>query len=139
MGGIIITLHHLTLAQHLLALVFQLTYGSALGAMFGPIGRLRALLLALLAAIGFASLTRPWEHGVLLVLCAIGAVGLFIAAAWALSALGAQSHRPAALLSTAPVVDTPAPVQALPPQRSTASVAVRAVQTVKRRRRPRTV
>lgn len=86
------TLHQLTLAQHLLGLVFLLSYGTALGSMFGRTGRLRALALALLAAAGFAALTQPWEYGVLLVACAIGGIGLFIAAAWALSAVAAPDR-----------------------------------------------
>ena len=86
------TLHQLTLAQHLLGLVFLLSYGTALGSMFGRTGRLRALALALLAAAGFAALTQPWEHGVLLVACAIGGIGLFIAAAWAISAVAAPDR-----------------------------------------------
>jgi hypothetical protein len=81
------TLHQLTLAQYLLAMVFLLGYSTALGSIFGPTGRLRALLMSLLAAAGFAALTRPWEHGVLLALCGIGGVGLFIAMTWAFSAI----------------------------------------------------
>lgn len=79
------TLHQLSLEQHLLAMVFLLGYGCALGSMFSTAGRLRAAALALLAAAAFAALTRPWEHGVLLVGCAIGGLALFIAAAWLLS------------------------------------------------------
>lgn len=86
------TLHQLTLAQHLLGLAFLLSYGTALGSMFGRTGRLRALALALLAAAGFAALTQPWEHGVLLVACAIGGIGLFIAVAWALSTIAASDR-----------------------------------------------
>lgn len=81
------TLDQLTLEQYLLALVFLLSYGAALGSMFGAAGRLRACLLALPAAAGFVALTQPWEHGVLLVLCAIGGIGLFIASSYAFSAL----------------------------------------------------
>lgn len=86
------TLHQLTLAQHLLGLVFLLSYGTALGSMFGRTGRLRALALALLAAAGFAALTQPWEHGVLLVACAIGGIGLFIAIAWVFSTVAASKR-----------------------------------------------
>lgn len=86
------TLHQLTLAQHLLGLVFLLSYGTALGSMFGRTGRLRALALALLTGAGFAALTHPWEHGVLLVACAIGGIGLFIAVAWTLSAIAASDR-----------------------------------------------
>lgn len=126
------TLHQLTLAQYLLALVFLLGYGTALGAMFGPIGRLRALLLALLAAAGFAALTQPWEHGVLLLMCAIGGIGLFIAIAWAFSAITA-SDRWAAMPTAASRTGRS------PELRDAATLAVvQAARAVKRRRRHRT-
>ncbi len=89
MGELNQTLQRLSLEQHLLALVFLLSYGTALGSMFSPVGRLRSASLALLAAAGFAALTHPWQHGVLLVGGAIGGVAVFIAAAWALSRVGA--------------------------------------------------
>ena len=81
------TLKHLSLEQHALALMFLLAYGVSLGSLLGPIGRLRCLLMALLAAGAFAARTDPWEHGVLLMLGAIGGLGLFIGLAWLLSAL----------------------------------------------------
>lgn len=127
------TLNQLTLEQHLLAAVFLLGYGTALGSMFGPIGRRRALLLAMLAAVGFAALTHPWEHGVLLVLCAIGGVGLFIAVASAFSAIAALDRR---------VATPPNSFRAggsSPDLRDAAAQAVaRAAHAVKRRRRHRT-
>ena len=127
------SLQQLTLAQHLLGLVFLLSYGTALGSMFGAAGRLRALALALLAAAGFAALTRPWELGVLLVVCAIGAIGLFIAVAWAFSAITAParwaSGKPAPMRSRSPS----------PELRDAATSAVaRAARQVKRRRHHRT-
>lgn len=89
MGELNQTLQRLSLEQHLLALVFLLSYGTALGSMFSTVGRLRSASLALLAAAGFAALTHPWQHGVMLVGGAIGGVAVFIAAAWALSRVGA--------------------------------------------------
>lgn len=94
MGELNTTLHRLTLEQHLLAAIFLFGYGSALGSMFGPKGRLRAAMLALLAAVAFAARTQPWEHGVLLVGCAIGGVAVFIALAWALGRIGAHRGLP---------------------------------------------
>lgn len=126
------TLHQLTLAQYLLALVFLLGYGTALGSMFGRTGRLRALLLALLAAAGFAALTQPWEHGVLLVLCAIGGVGVFIAIAWAFSAITGFDR-----WAAAPEAATR--TGRSPELRDAAALAMaRAARAVKRRRRHRT-
>lgn len=95
MGELNTTLHRLTLEQHLLAGIFLFGYGSALGSMFGPKGRLRAAVLALLAAVAFAARTQPWEHGVLLVGCAIGGVAVFIALAWALGRIGVHRGLPA--------------------------------------------
>ena len=126
------TLNQLTLEQHLLAAVFLLGYGTVLGSMFGPTGRRRALLLAIMAAIGFAALTHPWEHGVLLVLCAIGGVGLFIAVASAFSAIAALDR----WVATPPnSIRTGSPP---PDLRDAAAQAVaRAAHVVKRRRRHR--
>lgn len=125
------TLHHLSLEQHLLASVFLLGYGVALGSMFSPAGRLRAALLALLAAAGFAALTRPWEHGVLLVGCAIGGVAVFIALAWALSRIGAGRRV---------LPSTPDGSERLSGLRDSALLTARtAAQAAKRRRRAGTV
>lgn len=126
------TLHQLTLAQHLLGLVFLLSYGTALGSMFDRTGRLRSLALALLAAAGFAAMTQPWEHGVLLVACAIGGIGLFIGIAWSLSAITASDRWASGTLASAR--------SGKPPEwRDTATRAVAsAAQKVKRRRHHRT-
>ena len=126
------TLDQLTLEQYLLALVFLLSYGTALGSMFGATGRRRAWPLALSAAAGFVALTQPWEHGVLLVLCAIGGIGLFIAAAFGFSAIpGTERWFSAA--RTAPHRGSP------PALRDAAALAVaQAARAVKRRRRHRT-
>jgi hypothetical protein len=50
-------------------------------------GRAYAGLAALLAAIGFAAMTSPWLHGVMLLGFAVVGMGLFIAAVWTLSAI----------------------------------------------------
>lgn len=129
MGELSKTLQHLSLAQHLLALLFLLGYGCALGAMFGPRGRVRSLLLAGLAAAGFAALTEPWEHGVLLALCAIIAVGVFIALAWATSAIAATMT-----LLRQPASTSNAPSGSPPPHPVVASAARLVGRAVKRRR-----
>lgn len=128
------TLHQLTLTQYLLALLFLLAYGTALGSLFGRTSRLRALLLALAAAIGFAALTQPWEHGMLLVLCAIGGIGLFISVAWAFSAISASDRWVAA-----PHTATRPGVRSSELRDAAARVVSRAAREVKRRRRHRTV
>lgn len=132
MGELNKTLLQLTLAQYLLAVVFLLGYGIALGSMFGRASRLRALLLALLAAAGFAALTQPWEHGVLLILCAIGGVGLFIAVAWVFSVVTASARRVAVPRSDA-AADNPPRLRV-----SVALVVAKAARAAKRRKRHRT-
>lgn len=128
------TLHQLTLTQYLLALLFLLAYGTALGSLFGRTSRLRALLLALVAATGFAALTQPWEHGMLLVLCAIGGIGLFISVAWAFSAITTSDRWVAAPRAATRTADRSSEL------RDAAARAVsRAARAVKRRRRHRTV
>lgn len=132
MGELNKTLHQLTLAQYLLAVVFLLGYGIALGSMFGSTTRLRALLLALLAAAGFAGLTQPWEHGVLLILCAIAGVGLFIAVAWVFSLVTA-SARQAGVPRSATRSRRPPRLRV-----SAALVVAKAARAARRRKRHRT-
>lgn len=132
MGELNKTLHQLTFAQYLLAVVFLLGYGTALGSMFGRASRLRALLLALLAAAGFAALTQPWEHGVLLILCAIGGVGLFIAVAWVFSVVTASARRVAVARSDAAAGNPPRL------RVSAALMVAKAARAAKRRKRHRT-
>lgn len=133
MGELNTTLHRLTLEQHLLAGLFLLGYGAALGSMFSPMGRLRAALLALLAAAAFAAVTDPWEHGVLLVACAIGGVAVFIAVASALSRAGARRS-----LSGSPAPAGGGHAQRLSELRGTAVRTARTAAQSARRRRRRT-
>jgi hypothetical protein len=91
MGELNTTLHRLSLEQHMLAGIFLLGYGCALGSMFGPKARLRWALLASMAALAFAARTDPWQHGVLLVGGAMGSVAIFIALAWTICQVGARS------------------------------------------------
>lgn len=133
MGELSTTLHRLTLEQHLLAGLFLLGYGAALGSMFSPRGRLRALLLALLAAAAFIAVTDPWEHGVLLVVCAIGGVAVFIAVASALSQAGVRRSLPG---SRAPA--STARTQRLSEWHGTALRTARTAAQSARRRRRRT-
>ncbi len=131
MGELNTTLHRLTVEQHLLAGLFLLGYGAALGSMFSPSGRLLAGLLSMLAAIAFAASTDPWEHGVLLVVCAIGGVAVFIALASALSRVGVHRGQP---VPPAPAVSGQAPQ--LSALRGTAVRTARtAAQAARRRRR----
>jgi hypothetical protein len=102
------TLQQLSLEQHALALAFLLCYGSAIGSMLGPTGRLRAAGMALVTGLLFTAMTRPWAHGALLMLFAVAIVGAFIAAAWSFSAFSASSGGRALRQRLAGVVDAQA-------------------------------
>ena len=79
------SLRSMGFVQLLLAIVFLAGYSVACSPLFESRGRLRAGVIALLSAIGFIAFTRPWEHGVLLVVGAVAGLGLFSAMGWALS------------------------------------------------------
>jgi hypothetical protein len=119
MDDILLTLDHLSLVQMVLAWLFVASYALALGGMLGAKGSLRAGLVAALAAVLFSALSHDWVHGALLVLFAIGGMGLFVALAWALTYSlqrwlahgGRQEASPA--VSSAPVVATTRPISAL--------------------------
>jgi hypothetical protein len=85
MDDILLTLNNLSLVQMVLAWLFVASYALALGGMLGPKGSLRAGCVAALAAVIFSALSVDWVHGALLVLFAIGGMGLFVAASWALT------------------------------------------------------
>ena len=81
------TLRTMGFIQLLLAFVFLTGYALALSSLTGALGRKRAGVVALLAAVGFAAITQPWVHGVLLMVFAVAGLGLFIAIVWMLSRL----------------------------------------------------
>lgn len=118
--------------QLLLALVYLAGYALALGRFASARGRRIAATMAIAAAAGFAVLSNPWEAGVVWLGFASVGMGLFTAAAWALSmatkppapvavlALPAPAQEPAANLprtrasssprsvNTAPILNSPA-------------------------------
>ena len=61
-------------------------YALALGGMLGAKGSPVAGAAAPLSAVLFAAFSVDWVHGALLVLFAIGGMGLFVALSWALAA-----------------------------------------------------
>ena len=85
MDDIVLTLNNLSLVQMVLAWLFVASYALALGGMLGPKGSLRAGLVAALAAVLFSALSLDWVHGALLVVFAVGGMGLFVAASWLLT------------------------------------------------------
>ena len=81
------SLQHMDFVQLVLLFGFLTSYVLALGRLFGARVRWRSALLAVLCAAGFASRTVPWEHGAMLVVFVIGALGLFVAATWLMAVL----------------------------------------------------
>lgn len=85
MDDILFTLNNLSLVQMVLAWLFVASYALALGGMLGSEGSLRAGLVAALSAVLFSALSLDWVHGALLVVFAIGGMGLFVATSWLLT------------------------------------------------------
>lgn len=84
--------------QYLMAFLFLSSYSLALSHFTEARWRVYASAGAATAAIAFAALTNPWEHGVLVVAFTLIGLGLFAAAAWALWAvLGWLHAEPAGL------------------------------------------
>ena len=84
-----------------LAFVALTGYALALNGALAARTRWRAAWAAMLAAVAFCVFANPWVHGVVLVVLGVAAMGLWVAAAWAISALcgfGASER---------PVLDTP--------------------------------
>ena len=100
-------------------------YALALNGALATRTRVRAAAAAVCAAVVFCAITDPWVHGVIFVALAIAAMGLFVGAAWAISALCGFGARERPVLETpstfvddyadepvaAPVAIRPAPVQ----------------------------
>jgi hypothetical protein len=109
--------------QLFLLLVFLCAYVSAVSGFLGERGRWRAAGIALSSAVGLCFVFTPWTLGALLVVGAIGAVGLFIVVTLLLSrALGVDTRtatvdEPAAALP--PGNGATAPLHAQEPARAT--------------------
>lgn len=93
-------------------------YALALNASLGSQTRTVATGVAALAAAGFAFATDPWVNGVILVAIGIAAMGIFVAGAWAISAIcGMTAHAPAlvaeppAEAGELPTATTPVPLR----------------------------
>lgn len=109
--------------QLFLLLVFLCAYVSAVSGFLGSRGRWRAAGIALSAAIGLCLVFTPWTLGALLVVGAVGAVGLFIVVTMLLSrALGVDSKAAAPDEAADPVPQAgsePAPRRPHEPVRAT--------------------
>jgi hypothetical protein len=114
------TLHAMGVRQYLLAFLFLGCYALTLSQLIGTRGRHYAGAGAATAAIAFAALTDPWEHGVLVAAVALVAVGLFAGSAWLLWALFgwphdehlAWRHAPHDVVEETPVLGHAAPLAA---------------------------
>jgi hypothetical protein len=84
------TLQTMGFVQMLLVLLFLGAYVMALSGLTGPVGRQRAGAMALGAAVGFAAVTPAWATGAMLMVLAIGGVGLFVAGVLALDRFSAS-------------------------------------------------
>ena len=108
-----------------LAFVGLTGYALALNGALAARTRWRAAMVAVVAAIAFCVFADPWVHGVVFVVLGIAAMGVWVAAAWGISALCgfgararpvldtpstfAEEFEPEPLLAPAPVVLRPAP------------------------------
>jgi hypothetical protein len=91
--------------QLFLALVFLASYSLALGEFATVRGRLIAAAMAVLAAIGFAAFSHPWEAGVVLLGFAFVGIAVFSGTAWMLWLAAARDARAEAqeLAANAPI------------------------------------
>jgi hypothetical protein len=81
------TLQYMGVEQYLLAFLFLTSYALALGHFRTARGRVYSLACTFASAGAFVAVTKPWEHGVLLVTLALVGMGGFAGAAWAMWAI----------------------------------------------------
>lgn len=112
MDGIVVTLQKLSFAQMVLAWAFVGCYALALGGMLGTRSSVKAALASAAAAALFCMLSDNWVHGALLVVFAVGGLGLFVALAWALASVATWSiarHQPRVAPVPVPATSPAAP------------------------------
>jgi len=73
-------------AELALAFVCLTCYAMLLNGALGATSRLAAGASAVIAAGALAALTDPWTNGVILVAIGVAGIGLFVIAAWGISA-----------------------------------------------------
>ncbi|WP_280150944.1 hypothetical protein [Piscinibacter sp. XHJ-5] len=86
-GEIRVSLDAIGYEQQVLLFGFLASYPLALGGLLGARGKRIARYTAAVSMIGFAAMTDPWFHGVLLVVMVVAGMGLFIAAVYGLDFL----------------------------------------------------
>jgi hypothetical protein len=75
-------------------------YALALNGALAARTRGRAAAAAACSAVTFCAMTDPWVHGVIFVALAVAAMGLFVGAAWAISAMCGFGARERPVLET---------------------------------------
>jgi hypothetical protein len=85
-GGLQESLAAMGFVQLALAFVCLTCYAMLLSGALGATLRLAAGASALVAAGALAALTDPWTNGVILVAIGVAGIGLFVIAAWGISA-----------------------------------------------------
>lgn len=99
--------------QYVLAFVFMASYALSLGEFLGARGRWIAVATAAASAAGFAALCVRWEQGLMLVVVALAAMGVFVALSWSLWTMANWQQRRLARAVTASVPEpAAAPVAA---------------------------
>lgn len=93
-GDVFDGLNSMSLTQLLLAFIAGTAYMLAQGEMAPRGGRHIAALMALVAAILFVALGDGWERNTMLVVLAVGGIGIFIALAWISAHLLGLGHEP---------------------------------------------
>lgn len=76
------TLEHMNAVQLVAALLFVAGYVVSLGHLATERGRRWGAGTAVVSSMVFVVFTHPWEHGIILVVLASAAVGVFVAFAW---------------------------------------------------------
>ena len=97
--------------QQACVLAFLISYPLALGALLEARGRRIAGAAAGLSAIGFALLTDPWMHAVLLMVLGVGSLGVFIAAVYAIDFVSRHIAQRGLARPQAELSPEPAPAQ----------------------------
>jgi hypothetical protein len=86
-GEIRVSLDAIGYEQQALLFGFLASYPLAIGGLLGERGRRIARAMAAVSILGFAAMTDPWFHGVLLMVMLLAGMGLFIAAVYGMDLL----------------------------------------------------
>lgn len=86
-GEIRVSLDAIGYEQQAFLFGFLASYPLAIGGLLGERGRRIARAVATVSMLGFAAMTDPWFHGVLLVVMVLAGMGVFIAAVYGMDLL----------------------------------------------------